>query len=214
MAVLTDKSIKEAIQSGEIEITPYNEAQLGSNSYDLTLAPELMVYKPQNLSFSQKIRNFLNDTESSLLQRIKNLFKNEIVLDSREINDTQKIAINSEGYLLKPDILYLATTNELTYCQYQVPTIEGKSSIARLGINVHQTAGYGDIGFRGQWTLEITVTHAVRVYPNMKIAQISFNSILGECETPYDKKQSAKYNNQVGIVASKNYENFIETDNE
>ena len=75
-----------------------------------------------------------------------------------------------------------------------VPFLEGKSSIGRLGIDIHATAGKGDIGFCNTWTLEISVKKPVRVYAGMPIGQLIYFQTHGELKTPYNKKSSAKYN--------------------
>lgn len=208
--ILTDTNILTAIKNGTIEIIPFNESQLGSNSYDLTLANEFMVYKPLKRTFMQRIKDLVNANHKSFISKLADLllFRDNIELDSRQKNETQSFVIPETGYWLMPNKLYLACTNECTYTKDCVGIIEGKSSIARLGVNIHQTAGYGDVGFKGKWTLEITVTQPTKIYPNMKIAQISFNSTDNSCAVPYGAKKSAKYQNQQTPVASKNHENY------
>jgi dCTP deaminase len=75
-----------------------------------------------------------------------------------------------------------------------VPFLEGKSSVGRLGIDIHATAGKGDVGFKNNWTLEISVRQPVRVYKGMPIGQLIYFVVEGVVDTPYDKKKSAKYN--------------------
>lgn len=82
--------------------------------------------------------------------------------------------IPEQGLLLKPGELYLMATKEVTHTSKYVPCIEGRSSVGRLGINVHATAGFGDIGFKGTWTLEVSCIVPVRIYANMRICQIYF----------------------------------------
>lgn len=96
----------------------------------------------------------------------------EAVLDARENNRTRTIPIPPEGYVLKPGRLYLAKTREYTESLYHVPMYEGRSSLGRLGVSSHITAGFGDIGFRGNWTLEISVVQPARIYPGMRIGQL------------------------------------------
>jgi len=209
--IATDTNILNAIENGAIQITPFNPTQLGSNSYDLTLASEFMVYKPEKRSVMQRIRDLVsNSIPKPFISKLADLllFRDTIMLDSRQKNETQSFVIPETGYWLMPNTLYLASTNERTYTKDCVGIIEGKSSIARLGMNIHQTAGYGDVGFNGTWTLEITVAYPTKVYPNMKIAQISFNSTDGSCTVPYGVKKGAKYQDQNTVTASKNHENF------
>ena len=121
------------------------------------------------------------------------------VLDAKKHNQLDLIHLPIDGYVLQPNILYLGTTNEYTETYKHVPFIEGKSSTGRLGISIHETAGKGDIGFKGYWTLEITVTQPVRVYAGMPIAQLIYFQRKGYCINTYNKKKSAKYSNQPNI---------------
>jgi dCTP deaminase len=130
-------------------------------------------------------------------------------LDSAGKNAVQVFEIPSTGYVLQPGNLYLAVTQEYTETHKCVPYLEGKSSLARLGISIHQTAGKGDVGFKGYWTMEITVVHPVRVCAGMKIGQLIYNQVKGEALKPYNVKESAKYNNSdASPIESKNHENF------
>lgn len=104
----------------------------------------------------------------------------EEVLDSRKDNPYKEIIIPEEGMILYPGELYIGATNEYTETHGLVPCIDGRSSSGRLGISVHITAGFGDNGFDGIWTLEITVVKPVRVYPNMEIGQVYYQTIDGE----------------------------------
>jgi dCTP deaminase len=130
-------------------------------------------------------------------------------LDSAGKNAVQVFEIPATGYVLQPGNLYLAVTQEYTETRKCVPYLEGKSSLARLGISIHQTAGKGDVGFCGYWTMEITVAIPVRVYAGMKIGQLIYNEVKGEVLTPYNFKESAKYNNSdASPIESRNHENF------
>ena len=130
-------------------------------------------------------------------------------LDMKRHNELQHFDIPDEGFMLEPGHLYLGSTVERTSTHKYVPIIEGKSSVARLGIQVHLTAGFGDVGFDGHWTLEIVVTHPVLVYPNVPICQIYFHTIAGEVDQLYDEKASAKYTHQgARPVGSKMFLNF------
>jgi dCTP deaminase len=77
-----------------------------------------------------------------------------------------------------------------------VPFLEGKSSVGRLGIDIHATAGKGDVGFCNTWTLEISCTQAVRIYAGMPIGQLIYFEVSGEVQTSYSQKKSAKYNHR------------------
>lgn len=126
------------------------------------------------------------------------IYKSKI-LDAKKHNQIHLFNIPDEGFLLEPNTIYLGTTVEYTETLNHVPFIEGKSSVGRLGISIHVTAGKGDIGFKGFWTLEITVTHPVIVYANMPIGQLIYFETKGSCLNPYNTKESAKYSNQPNI---------------
>jgi dCTP deaminase len=131
------------------------------------------------------------------------------VLDARKKNPSVPIIIPEDGLILQPNILYLASTIEYTETLKHVPIIQGKSSLGRLGLWVHVTAGFGDVGFKGHWTLELVCVQPIRIYPGMKIAQICYHDISEIPYTDYGKKLDAKYNNQSKDPgASMNYLNF------
>jgi dCTP deaminase len=115
-------------------------------------------------------------------------------LDAKKHNTIREIIIPEEGFVLQPDMLYLGVTEEYTETHAHVPFLEGKSSTGRLGIDIHATAGKGDVGFCNTWTLEISVVHPVRVYAGMPIGQLIYFPVEGEILSSYNKKPSAKYN--------------------
>lgn len=157
----------------EIIITPFDEKRVNPNSYNLSLADELLVYEQE-------------------------------VLDMKKPNPTRRIVIPEEGLLLEPNRLYLGRTNEFTKTDRYVPMLEGRSSTGRLGLFIHVTAGFGDIGFAGYWTLEIFCVQPVRIYPNVEICQIYYHDIDGE----YELYHSGKYQNNTGIQPSLMYQDF------
>ncbi len=118
------------------------------------------------------------------------------VLDARKHNEIDVFEIPSEGYVLQPNVLYLGVTLEYTETLAHVPFLEGKSSVGRLGIDIHATAGKGDVGFCNTWTLEISVTQPVKVYFGMPIGQLIYFKVDGEIKNYYNIKRSAKYNNR------------------
>lgn len=118
------------------------------------------------------------------------------VLDAKKHNEIAYFEIPVEGFVLEPSQLYLGVTIEYTETHAHVPFLEGKSSTGRLGIDIHATAGKGDVGFCGHWTLEISCKIPVRIYPGMPIGQLIYFPLEGEVETKYDSKKNAKYSNQ------------------
>lgn len=133
----------------------------------------------------------------------------EEILDAKRHNHIRTFRIPREGIILVPSKLYLGVTREYTETHRHVPFLEGKSSIGRLGIDIHATAGKGDIGFCNTWTLEISVRQPVRVYAGMPIGQMIYFEVSGEVDTPYNKKRSAKYNTRTTRpVESMMWKNF------
>ncbi|NFG62860.1 MULTISPECIES: dCTP deaminase [unclassified Clostridium] len=131
------------------------------------------------------------------------VYKND-TLDMKIPNETEKLIIPEEGLLLEPGKLYLGRTNEFTQTNKYVPMLEGRSSTGRLGLFIHVTAGFGDIGFAGYWTLEIFCVQPIKIYPNIEICQIYYHNIDGE----YDLYNSGKYQNNQGIQPSLMYKDF------
>lgn len=170
--ILSGKEIQKHIGK-EIIIEPFDEGRLNPNSYNLSLANELLVYV-------------------------------QYELDMKMPNETRRILIPEEGLLLEPNKLYLGRTNEFTNTDRYVPMLEGRSSTGRLGLFIHVTAGFGDVGFAGYWTLEIFCVQPVRIYPNVQICQIYYHDIVGE----YELYRSGKYQNNQGIQPSLMYKDF------
>ena len=102
-------------------------------------------------------------------------------------------------------MLYLAQTMEYTETKKYIPCISGRSSIGRLGINVHITAGFGDIGFGGTWTLELFVINPIYVYPGMEIAQIYFFDPIQDYELGDYILYNGKYQGQNVPTSSRIY---------
>ncbi len=115
-------------------------------------------------------------------------------LDARKHNLIKYIEIGPEGFVLQPGTLYLGVTEEYTETHNAVPFLEGKSSVGRLGIDIHATAGKGDVGFCNTWTLEISCVQPVRVYAGMPIGQLIYFKVDGDIQNYYHRKTNAKYN--------------------
>ena len=126
------------------------------------------------------------------------------VLDMARPNPIERMAIPAEGLVLQPGRLYLGRTLEYTETLGMVPMLEGRSSVGRLGLFVHVTAGFGDIGFRGYWTLEISCIQPVRIYAGVEICQIFYHTVQGE----YDSYEAGKYQGNEGIQPSLLWKDF------
>lgn len=132
-------------------------------------------------------------------------------LDARLPNATREFRIPSEGFVLVPGQLYLGVTEEYTETHGFVPFLEGKSSVGRLGIDIHSTAGKGDEGFCNYWTLEMSVKIPVRVYAGMPVGQLIYFELSGSVERSYGAKRSAKYRTvSRHPIASRMHLNFAE----
>lgn len=186
--VLTGPEIALQLEQGNIHIAPFAPAHLGPNSYDVTLNARLLTYD-------------LGEGGA---------------LDMKRDNPTRALDIPDAGLVLEPGVLYIGCTNETATSKSFVPMFEGRSSIGRLGINTHITAGFGDVGWGylpdgdgnlvcqfPTWTLEIEVVHPIRVYPNVRIGQVYF--IRPEGRLQFYK---GKYSAQRAPQASQLYKDF------
>lgn len=170
--ILSGRGIERRLGS-DIFIRPFNRSKLNPNSYNLTLADELVVYDNRNLDMARD-------------------------------NPWHTIKLTGAGYMLNPNRLYLGRTNEWTKTENLIPMLEGRSSVGRLGLFVHVTAGFGDVGFEGYWTLEIHCIQPIIIYPGIDICQIYYHTIEGGFNT-YD---SGKYQRNKGIQTSQLWKEF------
>ena len=174
MGILSDRAIRHALAQGHIEIDPFDLEQLNTASYDVRLGDLLGTYSGPGFDSSPAHGLFPGAAQ----------WKGEH--DIRNEPECMVWKISPDGVLLMPGSLYLMHTVERIATRRFVPIIDGKSSIGRLGISVHQTAGYGDPGFDGQFTLEVTTIHPIRIYPGRRFAQVRFHELCGEPFKLYD----------------------------
>ncbi|EMJ98218.1 dCTP deaminase [Leptospira alstonii] len=146
----------------------------------------------------------LNPNSYNLRLHEELLIYKELPLDMKKQNPAEKLIIPEAGLLLKPGVLYLGRTLEFTETHNLVPMLEGRSSIGRLGMLVHVTAGFGDVGFKGFWTLEISVIQPLIVYPGVEVCQIFYHTLEG----PITEYTSGKYQANQGIQPSMLYKDF------
>jgi dCTP deaminase len=149
-------------------------------------------------------RKLLNPNSYNLRLSDELLVYTSPTLDMAKPNDFERLTIPAEGMLLQPGRLYLGRTLEFTATERLVPMLEGRSSVGRLGLFIHVTAGFGDVGFRGFWTLEILCVQPVRIYAGVEICQIFYHTLEGE----YVNYKSGKYQNNQGIQPSLLYKDF------
>jgi dCTP deaminase len=148
----------------------------------------------------------LNPNSYNLRLHRELLMYDEPTLDMKKKHRFKTLIIPEEGLVFQPGVLYLGRTVEYTRTDNLVPMLEGRSSIGRLGLFIHITAGFGDVGFAGYWTLEMYCVQPIRVYQNIEICQIFYHTIHGE----YDRYESNKYQNNTGIQPSLLYKDFAE----
>lgn len=142
-------------------------------------------------------QSHLNPNSYNLTLHNELMVYEEVVLDMAKANRVRRIEIPEDGLVLSPNQLYLGRTAERTVTHNLVPQIEGRSSVGRLGLFVHVTAGFGDVGFAGYWTLEIFAVQPVRIYPGTAICQIFYHEITGAVE-----EYSSKYQHNHDIQPS------------
>lgn len=173
--ILSDLAIELAVSCGDITIAPFKHAQLNPASYNLTLGPDVLVLDHHGV-------HDIKDPPPMLRRTIDPIF----------------------GIVIRPGIGYLMHTVERVATNKYVPVIDGRSSVGRLFVGVHVTAGFGDPGYDGQWTLEVTTLCPIRLYAGLQIAQMRFHTIAGEVRQLYE----GSYRHSEGPVASRAWKQF------
>lgn len=171
MGMLSGNEIERCVRSGEIEITPFKEEQVNPHSYDMRLGETLLVY----------------DTKQGYFD-----------LESREWEGPEPETYHIKerrGYLLRPGDFVLGHTIERLYAPHHAALVDGKSSIGRMSLSIHTTAGYVDTGFSGQITLELSTTAPIVLRPGVRMCQVSFHTIVGSIR-PY----TGRYQGSVGVI--------------
>ncbi|MFW5808033.1 MAG: dCTP deaminase [Spirochaetota bacterium] len=158
----------------------------------------------QSISIEPFSKEKLNPNSYNLTLHDELLVYDSAILDMKQKNTVSQITIPEEGLYLEPNRLYLGRTVEYTKTFNHVPMLEGRSSIGRLGLFIHVTAGFGDVGFCGYWTLEIFCVQPIRIYAGIEICQIYYHTIEGE----YELYHSSKYQNNHGTQPSLLYRDF------
>ena len=231
--ILTGKAICAEVEGGGIVIDPWEPSQLSedvfewpkhglvnSASYDLRLGNKVAVYKNVTYFIQGRVA-FLNgntrDPVHGELLDLTRIGDGSMInvdpggeLDSKKKQEVYEFTMDpNRGWLCKPGIGYLMHTAERILTNRYVPVLDGKSSVGRLFTTAHVTAGYGDAGFDGQYTLEVTVTHPTRIYPGMRFCQVRFHTQVGEA-MDYQKKGHYVGKSSMGPVASMTYKQFEE----
>lgn len=199
MSVLLGSSIIEEVKKGKIIIEPFHEENVGPNSVDVTLSNKLLTYVKCEIRKDRNGNNIVHPLQDSAM------------VDMATENEVFELEIPEKGLILIPGILYLGSTNEKAGSDYFVPMYEGRSSMARLGIQSHLSAGFGDIFFKSNWTLEITVVHQTKIYANSRFGQVYFHEVCEKARETLVKSgkfYDGKYTNQPGPQKSKSYLDF------
>ncbi|MEC9002921.1 MAG: dCTP deaminase [Planctomycetota bacterium] len=142
----------------------------------------------------------LNPNSYNLTLHDELLIYEEVVLDMRQVNRVRRIQIPPDGMVLSPNQLYLARTVERTETHNLVPMVEGRSSVGRLGLFVHVTAGFGNVGFCGYWTLELFAVQPVRIYPGVSICQMFYHEVVGDIEEYASEKYQHNHDIQPSLL--------------
>jgi dCTP deaminase len=187
--ILSDRTIREQLAAGRIGIDPLDDSCIQPSSVDLRL--------------DRLFRVFLNHTMSVI----------DVRKDLSEL--TQEVEIpDGDAFILHPGEFVLGSTSEkISLPDDVVARIEGKSSLGRLGLLIHSTAGFIDAGFSGHITLELSnvANLPITLYPGMKIGQVSFLQMTTPADVPYgSSKVGSKYQGQRGPTASRYWENFTD----
>lgn len=182
--ILSGIEIKRRLNR-DIFIEPFDESRVNPNSYNLCLSEDLLVY---------------NQTGN-----VNGMQDQKLILDMKKDNPYTRLKIPPEGIVLQPGRLYLGRTMEMTETKNLVPMIEGRSSVGRLGIFIHITAGFGDVGFKGFWTLEISCIEPVRIYAGVEICQIFYHTVT----QPFEEYKSNKYQGNTEIQPSMLWKDFV-----
>lgn len=201
MSILTGPEIWKQYEAGEIIINPFDGRRIQPNSLDVTLGKEVCVYREVTYDHSEPL------IDRSSFDKSRALTAYDSYLDAKRDNPVRRYEMDESGWLVRPGILYLMHVNEVLWASKYVMTLDGKSSYARLGLIVHFTAGHAETGFHGQYTMEVSALHPVRIYPGMSIAQVIFTTVEGEVE---DYKQRGNYVGEtaMGAQPSRSWRSF------
>ncbi|HWC13516.1 MAG TPA: dCTP deaminase [Actinomycetota bacterium] len=187
--ILSDRDIRAAIAAGRIGIEPFDEADVQPSSVDLHV--------------DRFFRTFHNARHPFI----------DVKMPMEDLTEVVEVK-EEEAFILHPGEFVLGSTMEYVKLpDHLVARLEGKSSLGRLGLLIHSTAGYVDPGFEGHLTLELSnvANLPITIYPNMKIGQISFFQLTSPAQNPYGSRAvGSKYQGQRGPTPSRYHVNFEE----
>jgi dCTP deaminase len=184
--ILSDRSIREEIEAGRIMIDPFDPASIQPSSIDVHVAGLFRVFHNARYPFI------------------------DVKREMEDLTELVKVA-EGEAFILHPGEFVLGSTLERLRLPNDVAArLEGKSSLGRLGLLTHSTAGFVDPGWDGDLTLELSnvANLPITIYPGMKIGQVAFLQLTSPSETPYGEGRGSKYQGQRGPTPSRYFENF------
>ncbi len=187
--ILSDRSIKELIASKKLVITPFEESLIQPSSYNLRLANSFRLFK--------NVKQAFLDIKKPV----------DTLMESFIVENDEPIIIHPREFILGETLEYFEIPNNI------VGRLEGRSSLGRVGINI-STAGYVDPGYKGSLTFQISnlATIPIALYPQMKVAQISFLQMTTDADMPYGSKElNSKYQGQRGPTESRLFKEFVKT---
>lgn len=179
---LTGPEILRQISAGNIDVDPFDGSNINPASYDLTLGRQVQVYAAFTGTPHDTPRDIIIMNQGWGL-RPTDPATSTMRLDPKNpgpAGDLVSFEIDDEGWWLMPGVCYLMHVRERIVTSKFVPIVDGKSSFGRLFIKVHFTAGWGDPGFDGQFTLEVMSQFPVKVYAHEPICQVRFQTLEGE----------------------------------
>jgi dCTP deaminase len=187
LVILSDRTIREELAAGRIVVEPLDESCIQPSSIDLHVDPKFRVFRNSRYPFIDVKQEMADLTE--LVQ----------------VPDGEPFILHPGEFVLGSTLERVSLPNDL------VARLEGKSSLGRLGLLIHSTAGYVDPGWDGYLTLELSnvANLPITIYSGMKIGQISFFRLTTEAEVPYGSRSTkSKYQGQDGPTASRFFEEF------
>ncbi len=196
--LLPDKKIREYIKEGKIVVKPFEESLVGPASYDVRLGYRFRVFKGSNLEVID-VREFKEEFKGKIEEEDR-------VIERHKYSDVVVLKSSESPFIIHPGEFILASIYEYVELPPNIAAqIQGRSSIARLGLLVHTSAGWVDPGYKGHLTLEIVNVNRVpvKLYPLMKIAQLQFFELEENVEIPYNQRKLSKYIGEKGATESK-----------
>ena len=207
---LADSLIIKEMELGNIKIEGFKKERLNPASVNLTLAKEGKTFKRKLKKVRQKSDLPYWVLSSKLYFEFDNVYSYYDCLDLKNPNqEYYEFIIPDDGFVLIPNKGYLFACNEtISVGRNLVARVDGKSSLGRYFVKIHETAGYVDPCFNGKLVLEVTCQEPIRIYPNIPICQLVFDYVQGDVITAYGEKATDKYQGQTGLQTSKYNLNF------